>query len=77
MNAMCYRAIVLNFDALIELAGLEHPRGLKRADGTSNRNEDIKGLKEALAGWFAEHPDDPIVEGELNRFERKYEMRVE
>ena len=34
-------------------------------------------IEAALAGWFAEHPDDPIVEGELSRFERKHEMRVE
>lgn len=77
VNAMCYRAIVLNFDALIELDGLEHLRGLKRPDRTSKRAEYIKGLKDALAGWFAEHPDDPTVEGELSRFERKYEMLVE
>jgi tetratricopeptide (TPR) repeat protein len=76
LNALCYRAIVLNYDALVELSELERLRGLRRDAGVV-RSEYLRKLKEALAGWFAEHPDDPWAESELVRLEKKYDIRVD
>ena len=77
LNATCYRAIALNYDALIELSALEKVRGLHKLTSEGRRSEYIRGLKESLAGWFAEHPDDPLAESDLVRFENKYSIRIE
>jgi hypothetical protein len=77
LNAMCYRAIVMNYDALIELCGLEKLRGRLGPVLDGGRADYAKALKGALAQWFAEHPDDSFAESDLTRFEKKYQMHVD
>ena len=76
VNALCYRAIVLNYDALLDLSELERRKGLRR-ESDGDYAEYVGGLKEALAGWIAEHPDDHWAESELARLENKHTIRVD
>lgn len=78
LNAMCYRAIALNLDALIELGELERLRGFPVSPSNGkNRDEYLHKMRDVLARWLAEHPDDRFAEADLIRFENKYQMRVE
>ena len=61
---------------LLNLSELERLRGLPRLTSDAQRGEYLQRLKESIAGWFAEHPDDPFAESDLVRFEKKYGIRV-
>jgi hypothetical protein len=76
LNSMCYRAIVITYDSLAELAELEHFRGLGQRDPLKGQGEYISRVKQFLTDWISEHPDDAFAERERSWYERKYGFEV-
>jgi len=76
LNSVSYRSLTLAYDALIEIADLEKLRGLPKVAPDWGRAEYVRKLKQTLAEWYSEHPDDQFVESDITRFERKFDLRI-